>query len=306
MEEVRSNTNSLTGEEVMKKLFDILKDCNLKEQSNDIFEIASYVDNIDSKIDYMNEEIRNLRQQIKDMKEDTLVNNTKKAVLEKIDSMSEQWTEFKHNITELKDSMKKKAGSIINDVKSKGRKALVRVSEFCNFKEYLLKFKEKLDQRVVETQKTIEKLDKFGKEMRESKQVKKNAFRGLFGKEQVDYSKVQKKFSKTELAKKPFKLEKKIYQSVTKSIDGAVRKLDDMKARVETQELNELFNNLEERAKSEKAKTVSSVEKMPLAVVAEDKGKVYGAEMFEKAAKNMPTVNTTVVNEIAQKSVGRR
>lgn len=45
---------------------------------------------------------------------------------------------FKQNIVELKDLIKKKAGSIFNGVKSKGRKALVRISEFCKRRPFVV------------------------------------------------------------------------------------------------------------------------------------------------------------------------
>ena len=47
----------------------------MKEQANDVFEICSYVDGLEKKIDSMMEELTNMQNQIKEMQEDTLVNN---------------------------------------------------------------------------------------------------------------------------------------------------------------------------------------------------------------------------------------
>ena len=54
----------------------------MKEQANDVFEICSYVDGLEKKIDSMAEELTNMQKQIKEMQEDTLVNNAKKALSE--------------------------------------------------------------------------------------------------------------------------------------------------------------------------------------------------------------------------------
>ena len=71
---------TLTNEEVIRELLDLLKKNAMKEQANDVFEICSYVDGLEKKIDSMTEELTNMQNQIKEMQEDTLVNNAKKEV----------------------------------------------------------------------------------------------------------------------------------------------------------------------------------------------------------------------------------
>ena len=70
---------TLTNEEVIRELLDLLKKNAMKEQANDVFEICSYVDGLEKKIDSMTEELN----QIKEMQEDTLVNNAKKGLTNK-------------------------------------------------------------------------------------------------------------------------------------------------------------------------------------------------------------------------------
>ena len=73
---------TLTNEEVIRELLDLLKKNAMKEQANDVFEICSYVDGLEKKIDSMTEELTSMQNQIKEMQEDTLVNNAKKALSE--------------------------------------------------------------------------------------------------------------------------------------------------------------------------------------------------------------------------------
>lgn len=42
---------TLTNEEVIRELLDLLKKNAMKEQANDVFEICSYVDGLEKKID---------------------------------------------------------------------------------------------------------------------------------------------------------------------------------------------------------------------------------------------------------------
>ena len=63
---------TLTNEEVIRELLELLKKNAMKEQANDVFEICSYVDGLEKKIDSMTEELTNMQNQIKEMQEDTL------------------------------------------------------------------------------------------------------------------------------------------------------------------------------------------------------------------------------------------
>ena len=63
-------------EEDIRELLELLKKNAMKEQANDVFEICSYVDGLEKKIDSMTEELTNMQNQIKEMQEDTLINNT--------------------------------------------------------------------------------------------------------------------------------------------------------------------------------------------------------------------------------------
>ena len=60
---------TLTNEEVIRELLDLLKKNAMKEQANDVFEICSYVDGLEKKIDSMTEELTNMQNQIKEMQE---------------------------------------------------------------------------------------------------------------------------------------------------------------------------------------------------------------------------------------------
>ena len=69
---------TLTNEEIIRELLDLLKKNTMKEQANDVFEICTYVDGLEKKIVSMTEELTSMQDQIKKMQEDTLINNAKK------------------------------------------------------------------------------------------------------------------------------------------------------------------------------------------------------------------------------------
>ena len=85
----------LTKDEIIQELRDILKQNNMQSQSNGVFEICSYVDGLEKKLDSVTEELTKVRDQIKEMQEDTLMNNLKKSVSEAADRMEKRCADRK-------------------------------------------------------------------------------------------------------------------------------------------------------------------------------------------------------------------
>ena len=83
----------------------MLKQNNMQSQSNDVFEICSYVDGLEKKLDSMTEELTRVREQIKEMQEDTLMNNLKKAVSEAADRLENRCNIIKDQIFEVKTNI---------------------------------------------------------------------------------------------------------------------------------------------------------------------------------------------------------
>lgn len=111
---------TLTNEEVIRELLELLKKNAMKEQANNVFEICSYVDGLEKKIDSMTEELTNMQKQIKEMQEDTLVNNAKKALSEAQQRLNSRCEQIKSQIFEAKEQVKETAKSIVAEAKVKG------------------------------------------------------------------------------------------------------------------------------------------------------------------------------------------
>jgi len=118
--------------------------------------------------------------------------------------------------------------------------------------------------------------------MREAGQKIANTFRTFADKEEVDYSKQEQKFSKTELAKKPWEWQKKVYESMVLHLDASIDKVEDLAMDAEIERMKE--NDVEKVA-------VPAEEMMkgmaPVSVVAEPSEYQYGAEAFEAAFPKM-------------------
>lgn len=194
---------TLTNDEVIRELLDLLKKNAMKEQANDVFEICSYVDGLEKKIDSMTEELTNMQNQIKEMQEDTFINNAKKAINEAQERLYTRCEQIKSQIFEVKEQVKFTARSIVDEAKVKGRAVLYRVSEFLGIKKRLLNVRESVKDAIVSTDKDIARTALLAKGFREAGQTVANAFRTFADKPEVDYAQKEQKHIITKVVLSP-------------------------------------------------------------------------------------------------------
>ena len=68
-----------------------------------------------------------MMENIKEMQEDTLVNNAKKALSEAQERLNARCEQIKSQVSEVKAQVKSTAKNIVDEAKAKGRSALYRV-----------------------------------------------------------------------------------------------------------------------------------------------------------------------------------
>ena len=224
---------TLTNEEVIRELLELLKKNAMKEQANDVFEICSYVDGLEKKIDSMTEELTNMQNQIKEMQEDTFVNNAKKALSEAKERLNTRCEQIKSQVLEVKAQVKSTAKSIVDEAKAKGRATLYRLSEFLGIKKRLLDIRENVRGAIKTTDKDIAKTALLAKGFREAGQTAANAFRTFADKPEVDYSQKEQKHFITKAVLAPMKAVKKLLVSMELQLDASIDKLDNLAMNVQ-------------------------------------------------------------------------
>ena len=275
----------MTGEEVLQQILGALNGNGMQQAANGVYELCAYVDSMTHKVEDMTEEIARLREDIQKMQEDTFTNRLKKSLSEAADRLEKRCDEIKQQIFEVKESIKSKAGEIMADFKMRGKAALNRVSEFIGLKDKLVGIRNKVKEGIADTNRTIAKIDSFGKGMREAGQKVANTFRTFADKDEVDYSEKEKKFSKTEVAKKPWQWQKKVYESMVLRLDAAVDKVEDLSRDVEL----DCMEKKQADKPADKPENVTDIreEIAPAMSVAEPTEYQYGAEAFEAVYPKM-------------------
>ena len=269
---------TLTNEEVIRELLELLKKNAMKEQANDVFEICSYVDGLEKKIDSMTEELTNMQNQIKEMQEDTLVNNAKKALSEAQEQLNARCEQIKSQVLEVKAQVKSTAKSIVDEAKAKGRAALYRLSEFLGIKKRLLDIRENVRGAIKTTDTDIAKTALLAKGFREAGQTAANAFRTFADKPKVDYSQKEQKHPITKAVLAPMKAVKKMLVSMELHLDTSIDKLDNLAMNVQLDK-EKYMENAKNLKQTEPERAEAEVVYSPM--VAEPQEYQYNADAFE-------------------------
>ena len=268
MEAVEKST--LLKDEMIMELLELLKQNSMSKQANHTFELCAYIDSLEKKLDSMTEELTYVKQQLKDMQEDTVLNNLKTQVQAAAERLQERCNTMKEQLFVVKDNIKSKASDIIMEAKKKGKAALNKISELLNVKDKLVDVRAQVKEAQKEVSATIAKIDTFGAGMREANQKIANTFRTFADKETVDYTQSEKKLSKTEMVKKPWLTKKGILEAMELRLDAAIDKTENLARDVEIDQMMKTFESLMENAHTEQV----------VSVVAEPDSK-YGAEVFD-------------------------
>ena len=274
---------TLTNEEVVRELLELLKKNAMKEQANDVFEICSYVDGLEKKIDSMTEELTSMQNQIKEMQEDTLVNNAKKALSEAQERLNARCEQIKSQVLKVKAQVKSTAKSIVDEAKQKGRATLYRESEFLGIKKRLLDIRENVRDAIKTTDKDIAKTALLAKGFREAGQTVANAFRTFADKPEVDYSQKEQKHPITKAVLAPMKAVKKMLVSMELHLDASIDKLDNLAMNVQLDKEKHMENKKkQEQTEPERVEAERVEAEIVYApMVAELQEYQYNADAFE-------------------------
>lgn len=182
--------------------------------------MAAYIDGMEQKMDAVIQELVNVRKQLAEMEGRQERKTVKAALTGAVEKLEQQCQKMKQQIFEVKEEIRAKAAEIVTAVKQKGKAALNRISEFLGIRNKLQGIRRNVRESIAEVDKSIAKIDAFGTGTRESGHKIANTFRMFADKPEKEYG--EKKFSKTELVKKPFQAKRKLLSGILNYADAAI------------------------------------------------------------------------------------
>ncbi len=286
------------------ELIELLKKNQMEREAANVVDLVSYIDVLQDKLEMMNNQLDEMRKEVRYVREtqdktlEARMNRAEAALEDGLNRLGSYMIEqtqlrvdgLKKSLKATKNYIAGKAKEIVSDFKKTGKKTLFRVSELLRVRHVLDGMRNSVDIGIQETNDIITRIDNFGRDMREAKQIikeaqseKRNAFRSLLGKEEkeVDVTNKKKLFSKTEVAKKPWHWQRGVYESIKLFLDSSIDKLNSLEMAVRDSMSKEPDYEIDERIFSEADKAL-------VPVVAEQDHQ-YGADAFEDYMKTEGT-----------------
>ncbi len=292
-----AETVQLTKEQNLMELVELLRKHNMKEAANSIFEMAAYVDVMEKKMDSVLEELGTVKKQLHKMEEREAEKGLKQTLKRAVSKLEQDCHAMKERLFEVKAEIRSKAGEIVTAAKQNGKAALNKVSEFLGIKKKLQNIRQNVQESIEDVDKSIGKIDAFGKGMREAGQKIANTFRTFADKPEKEYG--EKKFSKTELIKKPFQAKRKLLSGILNCVNAAIEKTEQLATDVRQYQTD----NAERE--TEGAASMEAVSPIELARVAEPEFQ-YGAEAFEAYEReNKKKATDTKAKEASKPAVAK-
>lgn len=253
----------MLNDETINELVEQLKIYNMHREAKNVSDIYQTLEQLDNTLNDMAEKISETQKQLRELRstafkeEDYTVYQTANGAV----GQARIYNTYQKSV--IKDVLKKfkeKSAVIVNETKIKGKEALYKVAEFGKFKNRLEVIQEHNKMSEAAVKETLEKIDNFGTSLRGANQQIANAFRIFAGREAVDYEKVEKKFSKTKMAMKPYELKNSMLHKLSVVTQKAITGLDNLEKSVEHD------RHLKEEQMQEQSETEQPVAKEPAPV----------------------------------------
>lgn len=291
----------MLNDETINELVEQLKIYNMQREAENVSDIYQTLEQLDNTLNDMAEKISETQKQLRELRrtafkeEDYTVYQTANGAV----GQARIYNTYQKSV--IKDVLKKfkeKSAVIVNETKIKGKEALYKVAEFGKFKNRLEVIQEHNKMSEAAVKETLEKIDNFGTSLRGANQQIANAFRIFAGREAVDYEKVEKKFSKTKMAMKPYELKNSILHKLSVVTQKAITGLDNLEKSVEhDRHLKE--EQMQERQQKQ-SETEQPVEKEPKPAKQEAQSEEVEQPVPEESAPVKQEVQSEEVKQSVQ------
>ena len=275
----RVGTEAMTKDERIIELLETFTRNQMNHEANDVFELCTYVDGLEKKLDAMSVELSGIRQELKAVRENTITNHIREQMHVVSSHLKEQCQIMKNEIRDIKEHITSKAAEINMAFRKKGRDALFKIAEVTHLKPKLISLRNRVNGATEDVKDTIDRIYELGSQVRMANQNKANAFRTFMGKDQVDYS-LNIGITMAEVLAKPWEVRRDLLENMSRHLTGAVENVTSLESHVmseraekEITPLVEMAVVAEDKAMYDTQKSVTEISGNPVEAEMEEVGK---------------------------------
>lgn len=272
-------TEAMTKDERIIELLETLTRSQMNHEANEVFELCTYVDGLEKKLDAMSVELSGIRQELKAVRENTIPNHIREQMHIVSSHLKEQCKIMKNEISDIKERITSKAAEINMAFRKKGRDALFKIAEVTHLKPKLISLRNRVNGATEDVKDTIDRIYELGSQVRMANQNKANAFRTFMGKDQVDYS-LKRGITMAEVLAKPWEVRRDLLENMSRHLAGAIENVTSLESHVmseraekEVTPLAEMAVVAEDKAMYDTQKSVTDISEIPVEAEIEEVGK---------------------------------
>ena len=272
-------TEAMTKDERIIELLETLTRNQMNHEANEVFELCTYVDGLEKKLDAMSVELSGIRQELKAVRENTIPNHIREQMHVVISHLKEQCQIMKNEMRDIKEHITSKAAEINMAFRKKGRDALFKIAEVTHLKPKLISLRNRVNGATEDVKDTIDRIYELGSQVRMANQNKANAFRTFMGKDQVDYS-LKRGITMAEVLAKPWEVRQDLLENMSRHLTGAIENVTSLESHVmseraekEITPLVEMAVVAEDKAMYDTQKSITDISEIPLEAEMEEVGK---------------------------------
>lgn len=252
-------TASQNGQEsdVIKQLLELLKQQNMKEQSQDFMELFRFAAGMQVQLSVMTEELQNVKGQLAELKS-SQPQEVQGSVIENVAQLEEKTGSLSEKLSDVKNHLVQIAKQAVNAFKEKGKQEMGAVLQrgIANVQKMLSGHREKLTDLLVDAEKTANQIDSIGDELKQIGNSAVNVGRLIAGKGTKEVSEEKPGVALTRLINAPVKKNIANLKRKIGHLDKITEKLEQTSARFEPKK------DTEKKAGKEKDGRVSVKEKL--------------------------------------------
>ena len=272
-------TEVMTKDESIIELLETLTRNQMNHEANEVFELCTYVDGLEKKLDAMSVELSGIRQELKAVRENTIPNHIREQMHVVSSHLKEQCQIMKNEIRDIKEHITSKAAEINMAFRKKGRDALFKIAEVTHLKPKLISLRNRVNGAIEDVKDTIDRIYELGSQVRMANQNKANAFRTFMGKDQVDYS-LKRGITMAEVLAKPWEVRQDLLENMSRHLTGAIENVTSLESHVmseraekEITPLVEMAVVAEDKAMYDTQKSIRDISEIPVETEMEEVGK---------------------------------
>ena len=272
-------TEAMTKDERIIELLETLTRNQMNHEANEVFELCTYVDGLEKKLDAMSVELSGIRQELKAVRENTIPNHIREQMHVVSSHLKEQCQIMKNEIRDIKERITSKAAEINMAFRKKGRDALFKIAEVTHLKPKLISLRNRVNGATEDVKDTIDRIYELGSQVRMANQNKANAFRTFMGKDQVDYS-LKRGITMAEVLAKPWEVRQDLLENMSRHLTGAIENVTSLESHVMSERAEKEITPLaqmavvaEDKAMYDTQKSIRDISEIPVETEMEEVGK---------------------------------